>query len=122
MYGTFGLVLGLMAWIFLGAQLTLYAAEINTVRERHLWPRSLVQPPLTEADQKSLSLQATENQRRPEQVVESRFLEAPMDQDEYRARGYRTQPEGAPDTDAAETGGAAASEETVSAARASRAE
>ena len=42
-YGTFGLVLGLLAWIFLGAQVTLYAAEMNTVLAQHRWPRSLVQ-------------------------------------------------------------------------------
>src|SRR6185312_8548015 len=30
-YGTFGVVLGLVAWIYLGAQVTIYAAELNTV-------------------------------------------------------------------------------------------
>ena len=43
-YGTFALVIGLLAWIFLGAQVTLYAAEVNVVKKRHLWPRSIVQP------------------------------------------------------------------------------
>lgn len=37
-YGTFGLVLGLVAWIAIGAKVTLYAAEINTVLDGHLWP------------------------------------------------------------------------------------
>jgi len=37
-YGTFGLVLGLVAWIALGAKITLYAAEINTVLDKHCWP------------------------------------------------------------------------------------
>ena len=49
-YGTFALVIGLLAWIFLGAQVTLYAAEVNVVKKRHLWPRSIVQPPLSDAD------------------------------------------------------------------------
>ena len=40
-YGTFALVIGLLAWIYLGAQLTLYGAEVNVVRTHHLWPRSL---------------------------------------------------------------------------------
>lgn len=90
LYGTFGLVLGLIAWIYLGAEITVYAAEINTVIHHRLWPRTLVQPPLTEADQKSLAFQATENQRRPEQEVISRFRTKPMSQDEYRERGYQS--------------------------------
>ena len=40
-YGTFALVIGLLAWIFLGAQVTLFAAEVNVVKKRHLWPRSI---------------------------------------------------------------------------------
>jgi uncharacterized BrkB/YihY/UPF0761 family membrane protein len=84
LYGLFGLVLGLVAWIALGAQITLYAAETNTVLYHRLWPRGMVQPPLTEADQRSLAMQATENQRRPEQEVVTRFRGRPMNQDEYR--------------------------------------
>ena len=41
LYGTFGLVLGLVAWIYLGAQITVYSAEVNTVLVRRLWPRGL---------------------------------------------------------------------------------
>ncbi|MDP9269910.1 MAG: YihY/virulence factor BrkB family protein [Chloroflexota bacterium] len=44
-YGTFAIVIGLLAWIYLGAQVTLYAAEINVVRKDHLWPRSLFKLP-----------------------------------------------------------------------------
>jgi uncharacterized BrkB/YihY/UPF0761 family membrane protein len=51
-YGQFGFVLGLMAWLALVAQLTVYAAELNVVLERRLWPRS-VAPPITEADQRA---------------------------------------------------------------------
>jgi YihY family inner membrane protein len=82
-YGTFGVVLGLVAWIYLGSQLTIYAAELNTVLARHLWPRGLVQPPLTEADQKSLALQATQNQRRPEQEISVDFSDPAMSQSEW---------------------------------------
>jgi hypothetical protein len=35
-----------------------YAAEVNVVLARRLWPRAFVQPPLTEADRASLALQA----------------------------------------------------------------
>jgi uncharacterized BrkB/YihY/UPF0761 family membrane protein len=44
-YGVFAIVLGLLFWLYLGAQLTLYAAEVNVVAARRLWPRSLLQPP-----------------------------------------------------------------------------
>jgi uncharacterized BrkB/YihY/UPF0761 family membrane protein len=41
LYGTFGAVLGLMAWVYLQAEVTLYAAQIDAVLVRRLWPRSL---------------------------------------------------------------------------------
>lgn len=41
LYGTFGVVLGLMAWLYLQAMVTLYAAEVDVVLVRRLWPRSL---------------------------------------------------------------------------------
>src|SRR5215211_2633879 len=36
-YGAFATVIGLLAWIYLGAQITLFAAEVNVVRKRRLW-------------------------------------------------------------------------------------
>ena len=72
-YGVFGTVLGLLAWIYLAVEVTVYCAEINVVLARRLWPRSIVQPPLTEADRASMALQALQNQRRPEQRVEVTF-------------------------------------------------
>ena len=72
-YGVFATVLGLLAWIYLAIEITVYSAEINVVLARRLWPRSIVQPPLTEADRASMALQALQNQRRPEQHVEVTF-------------------------------------------------
>ena len=40
-YGTFALVIGLLSWLWLGAELLVVAAEANVVLRRHLWPRSL---------------------------------------------------------------------------------
>ncbi|HEX5878814.1 MAG TPA: YhjD/YihY/BrkB family envelope integrity protein [Actinomycetota bacterium] len=37
-YGVFAIVLGLLFWLYLGARLTLYAAEVNVVAARRLWP------------------------------------------------------------------------------------
>ena len=72
-YGVFATVLGLLAWIYLAIEITVYSAEINVVLARRLWPRSIVQPPLTEADRASIALQALQNQRRPEQHIEVTF-------------------------------------------------
>jgi membrane protein len=44
-YGLFAIVLGLLAWLHLQAQVVVYAAEINVVRARRLWPRSILPPP-----------------------------------------------------------------------------
>jgi inner membrane protein YhjD len=72
-YGTFALVLGTLAWIYVGAELSLYAAEVNVVLKNRLWPRSIVQPPLTDADREVLDRIASVGERRPEQHVESYF-------------------------------------------------
>jgi membrane protein len=42
-YGVFALVLGLLVWIHLGAQILLVGAEVSVVRARRLWPRSLIE-------------------------------------------------------------------------------
>jgi YihY family inner membrane protein len=74
-YGYFASVLGLISWLSLGAQLTLYAAELNVVLARRLWPRSIVQPPLTKADKATLTAIALQGERRPEQEVAVSFDE-----------------------------------------------
>jgi membrane protein len=56
LYGTFAVVLGLIAWLYLQAQLTLYAVEINVVLAYRLWPRSLAPPPYTEQDRRAFEL------------------------------------------------------------------
>jgi membrane protein len=48
-YGTFALVIGLMFWLYLQAEVILYAVEVDVVKAYKLFPRSL-QPPLTEGD------------------------------------------------------------------------
>ena len=47
------------------------------VLKRRLWPRSLVQPPLTEPDERALEQLAKTRRRRPEEEVEVHFSEAP---------------------------------------------
>lgn len=71
-YGTFGVVLGLLAWFYLQAQITLYVVELNVVRVRGLWPRSIAPPPLSDADLRSYQMYAEASQRRPEIDIQVR--------------------------------------------------
>jgi len=74
-YGFFAIVIGLLAWISLAAQVFLFAAEINVVRARRLWPRSLIAPPLEEEDREVLASQVEEERALPEEHVDVRFEE-----------------------------------------------
>ena len=53
-YGTFAVVIGLLSWLYIQAQLTMFGAEINVVAARRLWPRSLFDRVATEADRTTL--------------------------------------------------------------------
>jgi YihY family inner membrane protein len=75
-YGVFAVVITLLSWLYLGAQLTLWAAEINVVHRYHLWPRSVTQPPLTRADRLVFRRLAQMEVRRPEEVVTTSFTDA----------------------------------------------
>ncbi len=61
LYGTFALVLGLLFWLYLQAQVIVYALEAGSVRVLGLYPRSLVQENLTPADTKAFHLYAARN-------------------------------------------------------------
>jgi YihY family inner membrane protein len=71
--GLFAFVLGLLAWLYLGGQVTLIAAEINVVRARRLWPRSFFSQPLLEADMRALRSSAETEERVEEENVEVNF-------------------------------------------------
>jgi YihY family inner membrane protein len=73
LYGVFALVLGLLAWLYLGAQLTILAAEVNVVRHRRLWPRSFFSDPLLDADRRALTSSAEVEERVHEENVEVSF-------------------------------------------------
>ncbi len=75
LYGTFAFVLGLLAWLYLGAQLVIFAAEINVVRSRKLWPRSFFSEPLLDADRRALTSSAETEQRVEQENVEVSFDE-----------------------------------------------
>jgi membrane protein len=54
LYGTFGLVLGLLAWLYLQAEVTLYAAEIDVVLTKRLWPRSIIDDAAAPGDERAV--------------------------------------------------------------------
>ena len=59
-YGLFAVVIGLLSWLYLGAQLTVVSAELNVVLRKGLWPRSLLPPPDRPEDERAMRLQAQE--------------------------------------------------------------
>jgi membrane protein len=69
-YGVFAAVIGLLSWLWLAAQLTLVAAEVNVVLARRLWPRSLFGG-LAAADEQAMrdSAQAARRDRREQIAV-----------------------------------------------------
>jgi YihY family inner membrane protein len=79
-YGIFAVVITLLSWLYLGAQLTMWAAEINVVLRYRLWPRSVTQPPLTRADRLMLERLVQMEVRRPEQRASTSFT-AQADED-----------------------------------------
>lgn len=78
-YGTFATVIGLMTWLFLGARAMVYAAELNTVLSRRLWPRSLFEPPTT-ADHETLRAIAKIEERSPRERIDVEFHPGEIDQ------------------------------------------
>jgi len=74
-YGVFAVVITLLSWLYLGSQLTLWAAEINVVLRYRLWPRSVLQPPLTRADRRVFTRLAQMEVRRPEESIVALFTD-----------------------------------------------
>jgi uncharacterized BrkB/YihY/UPF0761 family membrane protein len=80
-YGAFGSVIGIVTLLLLLAKLSMYAAELNPVLARRLYPRAL---PLsgepTDADRQVLASLAHAEQRRDDQVIGVGFGEDAADQ------------------------------------------
>ncbi len=72
-YGAFAVVIPLLIWLRLGAQVFLYGAEINVVVSRRLWPRSFFGPPEAPADQRTLRALAKVEERSDHEQVDVRF-------------------------------------------------
>jgi membrane protein len=72
-YAEFALVIALIIWLHLGARMTLYAAEVNVVLTRKLWPRSLFGGPSEPADQKTLRALAKVEERHANEQIDVEF-------------------------------------------------
>lgn len=69
-YGTFGGIIGIVAFLLLLGKLSLYAAELNPVLSRGLYPRALpLVEDLTDADKRVLASVVYQEQRREDQAI-----------------------------------------------------
>jgi YihY family inner membrane protein len=75
LYGSFALVLGLLAWLYLCAHVMLLAVEANVVRARRLWPRTLIGETLLDSDRRALRTLAHAQERTSSEHIEVRFEE-----------------------------------------------
>jgi YihY family inner membrane protein len=92
LYGYFGSILGLVSFLFVAAEITLVAAEINVVRARHLYPRSLT-PPFTAADEAVLTALARQSQRF---VAETVYVEFAQEATDDVTRALAKEPDATP--------------------------
>lgn len=88
-YGIFGVVLGLLVWIYLQAMVVVVAAEINTVRHRRLYPRALLTPftddvDLTASDVRVYTSYASSERYKGFERVEASF-DKPDDREQQAA-------------------------------------
>jgi membrane protein len=100
-YGLFAIVLGLLAWIYLGAVTTVICAEFNAVRAGRLWPRALLTPftdnaELTPADQRAYTSYATTERHKSFENIDVSFDTPPQHADS-RNHGRSGLPEQAKD-------------------------
>jgi len=69
-YGTFGAVIGIVAFLLLLAKISMYAAELNPVLARKLYPRALPMiDDLTDADRRVLGDLVHAERRREDQAI-----------------------------------------------------
>ena len=71
-YGTFAVVLGLLFWMYIMAEVVVYAAEVDTVRHFGLWPRAITGEK-TQADLEAYSLYAHQDKYIEKEYISIRF-------------------------------------------------
>jgi membrane protein len=85
-YGIFGVVIGLLVWLYLGAFAVVLCAEVNVVRAERLWPRSLLAPftddvQLTRGDREAYESYAETERHKSFERVEVDFDQPHPDED-----------------------------------------
>jgi uncharacterized BrkB/YihY/UPF0761 family membrane protein len=73
-YGSFATVITILWWFYLQAQITLLGAQLNVVLAEHLYPRSLLGGPQTDADKRALQQYANKATYYEEQQIEMRLV------------------------------------------------
>jgi len=76
-YGLFGLVLGLLAWLHIQAQLTLLVLEADVVRAHRLWPRALEPNGLESGDRLAYAAYAQAQRRHADTQIAVSFTAPP---------------------------------------------
>jgi YihY family inner membrane protein len=89
LYGVFAVVLATLAWFYLQALIVMLAAEVNVVRDRRLWPRSLLTPftdntPLTPADRQAYAMYAAAQRFKGTETVTAEFSKPAAEDEEHR--------------------------------------
>jgi len=89
-YGTFAVVIGLLAWLYLLAQVSVAAAEVNVVAARRLWPRALLADDLTDADHRALRQHADVEERVEQEKVAVQIQDGSDDTSDREAADRET--------------------------------
>jgi membrane protein len=80
-YGVFGLVLGLVAWLYIESVIVVFCAELNVVLNQHLWPRALRTPfdgiELTVADEVAYRSYAQAQRFKDHETISVDFADRP---------------------------------------------
>lgn len=102
-YGAFASVIGVVTFLLLLSKVSVYAAELNPVLDRKLWPRAMPTVEPTEADRRVLRDLVHEERRREDQTIGVGFGEdseqqvsddayrSKLDQEPSRPRGNRSE-------------------------------
>jgi hypothetical protein len=85
-------VLGLLVWLYLSAFTVVLFAEVNAVRARRMWPRSLLTPftddvRLTRGDRKAYESYAVTERHKGFESVDVDFDQPPPEEEPARRDG-----------------------------------
>ena len=107
---TFGLVLGLIGLLYLGAVMGMIGIEVNVVLARRLWPRSLMTAfrddvDLTEADRRAYTYYAQAQRHKGFERVEVTFDDLPVVPGLFVVPGPAEEPDHPEEPDSADESG-----------------